>query len=188
MLYSNYKNLWSICSVLTLGQRWTDGTGHVGITQGCKDAIRSPGNPNPPFGTLCLVIHISLVTSWFSNDIPFAAGRLARWAPWQHLIVKHLRPDCIVSRASFVFTLGLIRAALYQGVHLASLPSMPRLSSLDKACAVRQVEAGVSHKQVEALFEGEHNTITKLMTKFNETGGVKDKPQSRCPKRMGRPS
>lgn len=79
-------------------------------------------------------------------------------------------------------------AALCQGVHLASLPSMPRLYSLDKACDVGQVEAGVSHKLVEALFGGGHNTITKPMTKFSETGGVKDRPQSRCPKRRGRPS
>lgn len=65
---------------------------------------------------------------------------------------------------------------------------MTPLSNLDDACAAGQVEAGVSHKQAEASFGGGHNTITKLMTKFSETGGVKDRPQRGRPKRMGRPS
>lgn len=73
---------------------------------------------------------------------------ISKW--WQHLLIvqrlgligQYLRPDCTVFGASSLATLGLIGAALCQGGHLVSVPSMPRLFNLDKDCGAVQAEAG----------------------------------------------
>ena len=61
--------------------------------------------------------------------------------------------------------------------------SMPRLSNLEKARAIGQVEAGVPQNQVAALFGVSPGTISKLKAKFRETGDVKDRLRSGRPKK-----
>ena len=61
--------------------------------------------------------------------------------------------------------------------------SMPRLSNLEKARAIGQVEAGVPQNQVAALFGVSPGTISKLKAKFRETGDAKDRPRSGRPKK-----
>ena len=77
--------------------------------------------------------------------------------------------------------------SLHQSGHLVSAPSisMPRLSNLEKARAIGQVEAGVPQNQVAALFgvSPGRPTISKLKEKFRETGDVKDRPRSGRPKK-----
>ena len=75
--------------------------------------------------------------------------------------------------------------SLHQSGHLVSDPSisMPRLSNLEKARAIGQVEAGVPQNQVAALFGVSPGTISKLKAKFRETGDVKDRPRSGRPKK-----
>jgi len=58
---------------------------------------------------------------------------------------------------------------------------MPRLSNLDKACAIGQVEAGVLQYQVATLFGVSPGSISKLKAKFHETGDVKDRQRSGHP-------
>ncbi|KAJ8381891.1 hypothetical protein SKAU_G00026690 [Synaphobranchus kaupii] len=60
---------------------------------------------------------------------------------------------------------------------------MPRLSLQDKARAIGQMEAGVKVRRVAALFGVSPGTISKLRTKFRETGEVKDRPRSGRPKK-----
>ena len=75
--------------------------------------------------------------------------------------------------------------SLHQSGHLVSAPSisMPRLSNLEKARAIGQVEAGVPQNQVAALFGVSPGTISKLKAKFCETGDIKDRPRSGRPKK-----
>ena len=75
--------------------------------------------------------------------------------------------------------------SLHQSGHLVSAPSinMPRLSNLEKARAIGQVEAGVPQNQVAALFGVSPGTISKLKAKFRDTGDVKDRPRSGRPKK-----
>ena len=60
---------------------------------------------------------------------------------------------------------------------------MPRLSLQDRARAIGQLEAGVPAFRVAASFGVSPGTISKLGTKFRETGEVKDRPKSGCPKK-----
>ena len=60
---------------------------------------------------------------------------------------------------------------------------MPRLSNVEKARAIGQIEAGVPQKDVAALFGVSPGTISKWKAKFQETGDVKDRPRSGRPKK-----
>lgn len=60
---------------------------------------------------------------------------------------------------------------------------MPRLSLQDKARAIGQLEAGVPGYRVAAAFGVSPATISKLKTKFRETGDVKDRPRSGRPRK-----
>ena len=51
---------------------------------------------------------------------------------------------------------------------------MPRLSLQDRAGAIGQLEAGVPAYRVAASFGVSLGSISKLKTKFRETGEVKD--------------
>ena len=59
---------------------------------------------------------------------------------------------------------------------------MPRLSHLDKARAIGQLEARVPQHQVAANFGVSPSTISRLKIKYRETGDVKDRPRSGRPK------
>ena len=59
---------------------------------------------------------------------------------------------------------------------------MPRLSLQDRAGAIGQLEAGVPAYRV-AAFGVSPGSISKLKTKFRETGEVKDPPRSGRPKK-----
>ena len=48
--------------------------------------------------------------------------------------------------------------------------NMPRLSNLDRARAIGQLEAGVKQSVVAARFGVGQSTISKLKTKFRNTG------------------
>ena len=60
---------------------------------------------------------------------------------------------------------------------------MPRLSVLDRARAIGQLETGVPAFRVAASFGVSPGTISKLRAKFRETGEVKDRPRSGRPKK-----
>ncbi|GLD69672.1 zinc finger and SCAN domain-containing protein 31-like protein [Lates japonicus] len=60
---------------------------------------------------------------------------------------------------------------------------MPRLTDLDRAHAIGQLQAGVPQNQVAASFGVSPSTISKLKTKFHITGDVRDRPQSGRPKK-----
>ena len=60
--------------------------------------------------------------------------------------------------------------------------NMPRLSNLDRARAIGQLEAGVKQSVVAARFGVGQSTISKLKTKFRNTGDVKDRPKSGRPR------
>ncbi len=60
---------------------------------------------------------------------------------------------------------------------------MVRLSDLDKARAIGQLEAGLSQNQVAATFGVSHSMISKLKAKFRQTGDVKDRPRSGRPRK-----
>lgn len=60
---------------------------------------------------------------------------------------------------------------------------MPRLSLQDRARAIGQLEAGVPGFRVAASFGVSPGTISKLRSKFRETGEVKDRPRSGRPKK-----
>ena len=60
---------------------------------------------------------------------------------------------------------------------------MPRLTDLDKALAIGQLQAGVPQNQVAALFGVSPSTLSKLKAKFHITGDVTDRPQSGRPKK-----
>ena len=57
---------------------------------------------------------------------------------------------------------------------------MPRLSLQDRARAIGQLEAGVPAYRVAASFGVSPGSISKLKTKFRETGEVKDRPWPMC--------
>ena len=59
---------------------------------------------------------------------------------------------------------------------------MPRLTDLDRALAIGQLQAGVPQNQVAALFGVSPSTLSKLKAKFYITGDVKDRPRSGRPK------
>uniref|UniRef100_A0A8C5BFR5 Insertion element IS150 protein InsJ-like helix-turn-helix domain-containing protein n=1 Tax=Gadus morhua TaxID=8049 RepID=A0A8C5BFR5_GADMO len=61
---------------------------------------------------------------------------------------------------------------------------MPRLTDLDRALAIGQLQAGVPQNQVAALFGLSPSTLSKLKAKFHITGDVKDRPRSGRPKKM----
>jgi len=58
---------------------------------------------------------------------------------------------------------------------------MPRLSELEKARAIGQIEAGVPQKDIAAQFGVSPSTISKLKVKFRDAGEVKDMPRSGRP-------
>ena len=62
--------------------------------------------------------------------------------------------------------------------------NMPRLSNLDRAraIAIGQLEAGVKQSVVAARFGVGQSTISKLKTKFRNTGDEKDGPKSGIPR------
>ena len=60
---------------------------------------------------------------------------------------------------------------------------MPRLTDLDRALAIGQLQAGVPQNQVAALFGVSPSNLFKLKAKFHITGDVKDRPQSGFPKK-----
>ena len=60
--------------------------------------------------------------------------------------------------------------------------NMPRLSNLDRARAIGQLEAGVKQSVVAARFGVGQSTISKFKTKFRNTGDVKDRPKSGRPR------
>jgi len=65
--------------------------------------------------------------------------------------------------------------------------NMPRLSLQDKARAIGQLEAGVPVRRVAALCGVSPGNISKLKTKFRETGEVKDRPRSGRPRKTTPP-
>lgn len=73
----------------------------------------------------------------------------------------------------------------FQSGHLLFKPSiiMVRLSELDKARAIGQIEAGVPQRQVAATFGVSESMISKLKVKFRETGDVKDRPRTGRPRK-----
>uniref|UniRef100_A0A4W6C8R9 Transposase Tc1-like domain-containing protein n=1 Tax=Lates calcarifer TaxID=8187 RepID=A0A4W6C8R9_LATCA len=60
---------------------------------------------------------------------------------------------------------------------------MPRLTDVDRARVIGQLQAGVLKNQVAALFGVSLSTISKLKAKFHITGDVRDRPRSGCPKK-----
>ena len=76
---------------------------------------------------------------------------------------------------------------LHQGGHwmLVSYLSIivVKLSPVDKARAIGQLEAGKSQTEVAATFGVTQGMISKLKTKFRLTGDVKDRPRSGRPKK-----
>uniref|UniRef100_A0A8C5FPN4 Transposase Tc1-like domain-containing protein n=1 Tax=Gadus morhua TaxID=8049 RepID=A0A8C5FPN4_GADMO len=61
---------------------------------------------------------------------------------------------------------------------------MPRLTDLDRALAIGQLQAGVPQKnQVAALFGVRPSTLSKLKAKYHITGDVKDRSRSGRPKK-----
>ena len=60
---------------------------------------------------------------------------------------------------------------------------MPRLTDLDRALAIGQIQASVPQNQVAALFGVSHSTLSKLKVKLHITGEVKDRPRSGRPKK-----
>ena len=60
---------------------------------------------------------------------------------------------------------------------------MPRLTDLDRARAIGQLQAGVPQNQVAALFGVSPSTISKVKAKFHITGDVRDRPRSGRPKK-----
>ena len=60
---------------------------------------------------------------------------------------------------------------------------MPRLTDLDRARAIGQLQAGVPQNQVAALFGVSPSTISKVKAKFHIMGDVRDRPQSGHPKK-----
>ena len=57
---------------------------------------------------------------------------------------------------------------------------MPRVSDVEKARAIRQIEAGISHNQV-ANFGVSRSAISKWKTNYHATDDVKDRPRSGRP-------
>ncbi|KAJ4944571.1 hypothetical protein JOQ06_013114, partial [Pogonophryne albipinna] len=64
---------------------------------------------------------------------------------------------------------------------------MPRLSLQDKARAIGQLEAGIPVRRVAALCGVSPGNISKLRTKFCETGEVKDRTRSGRPRKTTAP-
>ncbi|KAL7828173.1 hypothetical protein AOLI_G00313250 [Acnodon oligacanthus] len=60
---------------------------------------------------------------------------------------------------------------------------MPRLTDLDRAQAIGQLQAGVPQNQVAASFGVSPSTISKLKAKVHITGDVRDRPRSGRPKK-----
>uniref|UniRef100_A0A8C4GFR7 Transposase Tc1-like domain-containing protein n=1 Tax=Dicentrarchus labrax TaxID=13489 RepID=A0A8C4GFR7_DICLA len=61
---------------------------------------------------------------------------------------------------------------------------MPRLTDLDRALAIGQLQAGVPQNQVAVLFGVSPRAISKLRAQFHITLDVKDRPRSGRPKKM----
>ena len=59
---------------------------------------------------------------------------------------------------------------------------MPRLSLLDKARAIGQLEAGIHQNVVAQNYGISQSTVSRLRQEFRETGDVKDRPRSGRPK------
>ena len=59
---------------------------------------------------------------------------------------------------------------------------MPRVSNVQKARAIGQIEAGMLQKDVAERLGVSPGTITKWKQKFRATGEVKDRPRSGRPK------
>ena len=59
---------------------------------------------------------------------------------------------------------------------------MSRLSLVEKARAIGQLQAGIHQSEVAQTFGVDQSTISRWRRKFRETGDVKDRP------RNGRPS
>ena len=60
---------------------------------------------------------------------------------------------------------------------------MPRLTDLERAHAIGQLEAGVPQHQVATAFGVVKSSISKLKAKYRATGYVKDRPRSGRPKK-----
>lgn len=66
--------------------------------------------------------------------------------------------------------------------YLSSKFIMPRMTDLDRARAIGQIEAGVPQRDVAQMFGVSKSTISKLKRKFQDTGYVKDRPRPGRPK------
>ena len=59
---------------------------------------------------------------------------------------------------------------------------MPRLSALDKARAIGQLEVGIHQHVVDQNFGVGHSTVYRLRQTFREKGDVNDRPRSGRPR------
>ncbi len=59
---------------------------------------------------------------------------------------------------------------------------MPRVSDVEKARAIGQIEAGIPQNQVAANFRVSPSAVSKWKTKYRATGEVKDRPRSGRPR------
>ncbi len=59
---------------------------------------------------------------------------------------------------------------------------MLRVSGVEKARAIGQIEAGISQNQVAANFGVRPSAVSKWKTKYRATDDVKDRPRSSRPR------
>ena len=58
-----------------------------------------------------------------------------------------------------------------------------RLSNLDRARAIGMVQSGTLCHDVALTFGVNKSTITRLMTRYRDTGDVKDRAKNGCPRK-----
>ena len=59
---------------------------------------------------------------------------------------------------------------------------MARLSNLERALAVGQIQAGKSQREVARDFGISQSTVSALVNRYHQTGDVKDRPRAGRPR------
>ena len=92
-----------------------------------------------------------------------------------HLGLINGQSSCVMSNVYQILCLQIL--TINVSFKFNSINTMPRLSNLDRAQIIGQIQAGVTRRLIALPFNVHKSTISRLVRKHPRTGDVKDLPK-----------